>query len=374
MKRKIPTLDQIRRAMTPDHRILIEQTWRHFCAKGEWPILRGLYRDHGKKRVKAALTKLGGQVGREESHGSRWHRYSLTLMGVLLTKEGKALQRLMERFFHFQRELFQSYPEATEAKSEEIQQSLRLSQEDTSMLGRLLGIANFGGSSNGANKSWSVSAMEEAEEFPPTGELSVVFQKWLLRFRRVDEAVFDEQRRTQYSNAPFSFNLEAPTDSAHPSEITASLNRLRKIHHDPAKLGFLVMRFTPDNPFKRIVKVIKETAKKHGLAVIRADDYQFHGDVWGNVRTLLHGCGFGIVVYERIDKDEPNANVGLEIGYLMAMNKPVLLLKDRTVKSLQSDLAGKLYIPFDPHNPESSIPGQMTKWLKDYGIIVSNQP
>jgi len=38
----------------------------------------------------------------------------------------------------------------------------------------------------------------------------------------------------------------------------------------------------------------------------------------------------------------------------MAMNKPVLLLKDKTVTTLQADLAGKLYRPFDPHDPEDT--------------------
>jgi len=75
-------------------------------------------------------------------------------------------------------------------------------------------------------------------------------------------------------------------------------------------------------------------------------------------------------VYERIDTNEPNANVGLEVGYLMAMNKPVLLLKDKTVQTLQSDLAGKLYKPFDPHDPDNTIPGRLTKWLEDNGIVV----
>lgn len=88
------------------------------------------------------------------------------------------------------------------------------------------------------------------------------------------------------------------------------------------------------------------------------------------MRTHLHGCGFGIAIYERIETDEPNANVGLEVGYLMAMNKPVLLLKDKTVPLLQADLAGKLYKEFDPHDAEGTIPAQLEKWLRDYGIIV----
>ncbi len=149
-----------------------------------------------------------------------------------------------------------------------------------------------------------------------------------------------------------------------------SLERLYNKYPDPKKLGFLVMRFAAAKPYGRIVRVIKATAEEHGLVVIRADENDFHADLWGNVRTLLHGCGFGIAVYERIESDKPNANVGLEVGYLMAMNKPVLLLKDQNVIALPSDLAGKLYKPFDPYEPETRIPNQLTKWLEDNGIIL----
>jgi hypothetical protein len=157
----------------------------------------------------------------------------------------------------------------------------------------------------------------------------------------------------------------------HPTEIALSIDRLRTKYPDPKKLGFLVMRFTKAKPFDNIVQTIRQTAEAHGLAVIRADEHEFHSDLWGNVRTFLHGCGFGIAVYERIDTDEHNANVGLEVGYLMAMNKPVLLLKDKNLKSIQSDLAGKLYKQFDPHDAQGTIPDMLTKWLNDNGIVVS---
>jgi len=156
----------------------------------------------------------------------------------------------------------------------------------------------------------------------------------------------------------------------HPPEITISLDRLRSKFPDPKKFGFLIMRFTAAKPYKRIVEIIQNEAASLGLSIIRADEHEFHGELWGNVRTYLHGCGFGIAVYERIESNEPNANIGLEVGYLMAMNKPVLLLKDKTLETLQADLAGKLYKEFDPHNPEETIPSQLKKWLIDYGIVV----
>jgi hypothetical protein len=179
------------------------------------------------------------------------------------------------------------------------------------------------------------------------------------------KAVYSNFAEDETGSRPIS-TLAQP----HPPEIAMSLDRLRAKYPDPKKLGFLVMRFTAAKPFSNIVEVVKMAGEEHGLTILRADAHDFHGDLWGNVRTYLHGCGFGIAVYERIETNEPNANVGLEVGYLMAMNKPVLLLKDKTLPALQADLAGKLYKNFDPHDPVGTIPEQMTKWLVDNGIIV----
>lgn len=156
----------------------------------------------------------------------------------------------------------------------------------------------------------------------------------------------------------------------HPPEIGISLDRLREQYPDYSRCGFLIMRFAATKPYARISAAIDQTASSHGLSIVRADSHAFHSDLLSNVRTYLHGCSFGIAVYERIETDEPNANVGLEVGYLMALNKPVLLLKDRTLPQLHSDLAGRLYRLFDPHDPEGTIPGQLSKWFEDQGIVV----
>lgn len=157
---------------------------------------------------------------------------------------------------------------------------------------------------------------------------------------------------------------------AAPPELNLSLDRLRKKYPDPARLGFLIMRFGKAEPYGEIVKAIQETAARHGIAVVRADDHEFHADLWGNVRTFLHGCSFGVAIYERIEQDEPNANIGLEVGYLLAMGKPVLLLKERTLRTLQTDLMGRLYRVFDEHNAAGTIPGQLERWLIDNRVIV----
>jgi hypothetical protein len=83
----------------------------------------------------------------------------------------------------------------------------------------------------------------------------------------------------------------------------------------------------------------------------------------------LHGCGFGVSVFERIQQDNFNPNVSLEVGYMLALKKRVLLLKDQTLKALHTDLVGRLYRPFDVLDPGKTIPPQIEGWMEDKGLI-----
>src|SRR5208282_5585700 len=87
-----PTLNEMRENLTAFQKELLEETWQHFRTSGEWPMLRELYGKHTKQKVRQALSSppLSGSVGREDrnSNSGRWSRYSLTLLGVFLTKEG----------------------------------------------------------------------------------------------------------------------------------------------------------------------------------------------------------------------------------------------------------------------------------------------
>jgi hypothetical protein len=85
--------------------------------------------------------------------------------------------------------------------------------------------------------------------------------------------------------------------------------------------------------------------------------------------TYMYGCGFGIAVYERLEGDEFNPNVSLEVGGMLVMGKPVCLLKDKTLRTLNADLMGKLYCPFDPQDPRAGIGRELEKWLRDKHLL-----
>ena len=131
------------------------------------------------------------------------------------------------------------------------------------------------------------------------------------------------------------------------------------------------MRFGKTPAHEAIINGIREVSGKHGIAALRADDKQYHDDLFPNVLTYIYGCGFGVAVFERLTTEDFNPNVSLEVGYMLALDKPVCLLKDRTLETLHTDLVGKLYRVFDPQDAQTSIQEPLEKWASDKGIIVS---
>jgi len=116
-------------------------------------------------------------------------------------------------------------------------------------------------------------------------------------------------------------------------------------------------------------KAIRSCLTKYGINGLRADDKHYHDDLFPNVLTYLWGSIIGIAVFERLETEDFNPNVSLEVGYMRALGKHICLLKDKTLPTLQTDLIGKLYTPFDPQDPEGSIPESLEKWLRDKEII-----
>jgi uncharacterized protein YutD len=156
---------------------------------------------------------------------------------------------------------------------------------------------------------------------------------------------------------------------SHPLEITQSLEKFRNENPEFECNAFVMMRFGSTDAHKAIIKAIRETLKKYGIKAHRADDKEYHEDLFQNVMTYMHGCSFGIAVFERLEKDEFNPNVSLEVGYMRGLRRKICLLKDQTLQTLQTDLMGKLYKSFDPQSPTTTIPEEIEKWLRDKDII-----
>lgn len=125
-----------------------------------------------------------------------------------------------------------------------------------------------------------------------------------------------------------------------------------------------MMRFDNTRLHREIYEAIRDGLADVGFSAVRADDRAFHDNLLENVLTYVHGCRFGIAVFERLAVDEFNPNVSLEVGYTMALRKPVCLMKDQTLRALQTDLMGRIYRAFDPQSPKASIKSQLQSWMR----------
>lgn len=151
-------------------------------------------------------------------------------------------------------------------------------------------------------------------------------------------------------------------------EISPGLQRFRADHPRDQKTAFVMMQFGTTQLHDSALSCIKRVMAGRGITALRADDKEYMDDLFLNIRTYMHACDFGVAVIERITGDDFNPNVSLEVGYMMGLGKRVLLLKDLTLKSLQSDLVGKLYKPFNTLDIEATMPNQIEKWLVDNGF------
>lgn len=153
------------------------------------------------------------------------------------------------------------------------------------------------------------------------------------------------------------------------ARLGRSLELFKEDHPRPERCGFVMMRYAETKQHQAIVEAVREICKGARLEAVRADDKRYSDDLLDNVRTYMHSCGFGIAIIERLVTNDFNPNVSLEIGYMMALSKPVCLLKDSTLPSLQTDLVGRLYETFDTQNPAGSIPPVLEKWLREKSLV-----
>ena len=155
-----------------------------------------------------------------------------------------------------------------------------------------------------------------------------------------------------------------------PPELQTSLATFRDDHGAHAATAFIMMEFGDSRLHREIAEGIRAGLAPYGIVGLRADDKEYHEDLFYNVLTYVYGCTFGIAVFERLESDTHNPNVALEVGYMRGVGKNVCLLKDRTLGLLTTDLMGKLYRKFDPQEPGVTIPPALGGWLRDKGFVV----
>jgi hypothetical protein len=163
------------------------------------------------------------------------------------------------------------------------------------------------------------------------------------------------------------------------TDINAMIGRLTK-DSPYASNVFVMMRFpvagSSDQASKCLEhawRAIKSTLGDYGLNALRADqqDLSDGGWLWDNVRAYMGGSRYGIAVLENFSALEFNPNVALEYGYMQALGRKVLLLKEDRFQNVRADLIGTLWKEFSASDPTAvsrSVSAAVRAWMKDMEV------
>ncbi len=152
-------------------------------------------------------------------------------------------------------------------------------------------------------------------------------------------------------------------DIQHVRHLENDLRRFLEDHPEPSRNVFIMMRFSDTPQMQQIHRAIVAGLKEHGMNAVRADDRDYTGELWSNIEVYLTGCQYGIAVFEEIDQRDFNPNVSLELGYLMGRGKRTLLLKEKRLPRVPTDVVHRLYKEFDGYDIENSIKREGGRWI-----------
>jgi hypothetical protein len=83
----------------------------------------------------------------------------------------------------------------------------------------------------------------------------------------------------------------------------------------------------------------------------------------------MRNSRYGLAVFEVIDEHEFNPNISLELGFMYALSRRCLLLKDRRMPRIPTDISGRIYRDFDVSDLQASVSNQVSEWCeRDLGL------
>lgn len=138
-------------------------------------------------------------------------------------------------------------------------------------------------------------------------------------------------------------------------------------HPDYDRNVFVMMSFAGETSLTAVWSEIGAALEAHRMKALRADQktYGQSRQIWDNLITYMHGCRHGIAVLEHETVDEFNPNVALEYGFMRALGKNVLLLKEKRFRKVRADILGTIWMEFDVTNLKESIRRAVDQWVKD---------
>lgn len=153
-----------------------------------------------------------------------------------------------------------------------------------------------------------------------------------------------------------------------PTAFNNSNDERIKFEEDELSNVFVIMRYKDkSSKFREIETAIRDALKDYGLNAVLAKDDIFYPELWNHVRFCMDHCIFAIAVFDSLTAPDYSPNVALELGYMLALRRHCLILKDDAIPYLATDIIGHLYSKFNLNNATQTIGDAVSLWLEKIG-------
>lgn len=127
-----------------------------------------------------------------------------------------------------------------------------------------------------------------------------------------------------------------------------------------------------DNPDPLIAALdsIAATTAAHGLDFHLASDRAIIDELWGNVAGHMWASRYGIAILEDRRDRGMNYNLAIEVGGMLTMGRRCLLLKDKSITHMPTDLVGMIYKSIDLDDL-ASVEAAIHGWVRDDLVLGS---
>ncbi|HET9165501.1 MAG TPA: hypothetical protein VFP11_05860 [Candidatus Angelobacter sp.] len=131
-----------------------------------------------------------------------------------------------------------------------------------------------------------------------------------------------------------------------------------------------MMHYGRGNLYDRMEGAILSVLRRYGLDGLLARDQTYEPVLWKSAKICMRHSRYGIACFE-YDKEHLafNPNVTMEIGFMLALGKRVLILKDHRLPDLPRNLVERTFQEFSSSQLEKDIDEAITKFLRDQGEV-----
>ncbi len=128
---------------------------------------------------------------------------------------------------------------------------------------------------------------------------------------------------------------------------------------------FIMMHYGEHGDYERIERIVRDTLSLYGFKGTLARDHTYFRNLWDSVEHCIEYSRYGIVVCEQNPiRHEFNPNVAVELGYMMALRKEVLILKENEMQ-LPTNLQGLFCKKFSRRTLKKDLEKAIISWLSD---------